>query len=107
MGFLCILKMYHVRLFIVEENGVWNSSQMMWDSFQILAIIAENLHFLCFLNPSCIRRSVPMYAGFGPHMQAVAHVRGQMATLVFLFSKIDFCLLKKVIFSILTLLKSI
>ena len=89
------------------KNGVWNGFQMMWDSFQILAIIAENLPFSCFLNPSCIRRSVPMYAGFGPHMQAVAHVRGQMATLVFLFSKIDFCLLKKVIFSILTLLKSI
>ena len=89
------------------KNGVWNGSQMMWNSFQILAIIAENLPFLCFLNPSYICRTVPMYAGFGPHTQAAAHVRGPMATLVFLFSKIDFCLLKKVIFSILTLLKSI
>ena len=29
------------------KNGVWNGSQMMWDSFQTSAIIAKNLHFLC------------------------------------------------------------
>ena len=48
VGFLCVLKMYLVRLYIVEKNRVWNNSQMMWDSFQTLDIIAENLSFLCF-----------------------------------------------------------
>ena len=30
------------------KNEVWNGSQTMWDSFQTLAVIVENLHFLCF-----------------------------------------------------------
>ena len=67
----------------------------MWDSFQISAIIAKNLYFLCLWNPSCIRKSVPTYACFGPRMQAVAHVRGLRATLVILFPKIDFCSFKR------------
>ena len=34
MGFLCVLKIYHVRLFTVEKmTEVWNGSQMMWDSY--------------------------------------------------------------------------
>ena len=71
---------------------------MMWDSFQTSSIIAENLHFLCFWNPSCVRRSVPVYACFGSRSQAVTHVRGPMATLVILFQKIDFCSFKMLYF---------
>ena len=85
MRFLCVLKIYHVRLYAVEKKKkeVWNGSQMMWDSFQTSAIIAENLHFLCFSNPSCVRRSMPAYACFSLRMPA--HVHGLTATLVILF----------------------
>ena len=41
------------------------------------------------------------YACFGPSMQ-VAHIRGLRATLVILFSKIDFCSLKVYIFHFIT-----
>ena len=44
----------------------------MWDSFQTLAIIAENLHFPCSRNPSCVRGNVLAYTCFGlrTHNQA-------------------------------------
>ena len=98
VGFMCVLKMYLVRLYIVGKNKVWNGSQTMWDSFQTSAIIVENLPFSCFWNPSCVRRSVPAYAYFGPCTQTAAHVRGPRATLVILFPKIDFCSFKSYIF---------
>ena len=34
---------------------------MKWDSFQTLTIIAENLPFIFFGNPSCVRKNVPAY----------------------------------------------
>ena len=40
----------------------------------------------------------PIYACFGPYMQAAAHIRGKRATLVILFSKIDFCSFKSLYF---------
>ena len=36
----------------------------MWDSFQTSAIIAENLSFLCFWNPSYVHRNVLIYLCF-------------------------------------------
>ena len=98
MGFLCVLKMYHVRLYIMEKNRVWNGSQTMWDSFQTSVIIVENLHFSCFWNPSCVCRSVPMYTYFGSCTQTATHVCGPRAILVILFPKIDFCSFKSYIF---------
>ena len=94
----CVLKMYHVRLFIVEKNGVWNDSQTMWDLFQTSAIIAKNLYFLCFWNPSCVRRNVPAYTCFSLRTQAMTHVHRLRATLVILFPKIDFCSFKRLYF---------
>ena len=48
---------FHVRFLCIKnipckaldsgKNGIWNGSQMIWDSFQTSVIIAENLHFLC------------------------------------------------------------
>ena len=98
VGFLYVLKMYHVRLYIVEKNRVWNGSQTTWDSFQTSTIIVENLHFSCFWNPSCVLRSVPAYIYFGLCTQTAAHVRGLRAILVILFPKIDFCSFKSYIF---------
>ena len=84
-----------------KKKEVWNGSQMMWDSFQTSAIIAENLHFLCFSNPSCVHRSVPAYACFSLRMPA--HVHGLIATLVILFPKFFFSNLKCYIFYFNTL----
>ena len=46
VGFMCFENIPRKVLYS-GKNGVWNDSQMMLDSFQTLAIIAENLHFLC------------------------------------------------------------
>ena len=94
---LCVLKMYHVRFYIVE-NRIWNDSQTMWDSFQTSDIIAKNFPFLCLWNPSYVCRSVLAYECFGPRMQAATHVHRSRATLVILFPKIDFYLFKMLYF---------
>ena len=89
------LKIYHVRLFILEK---WDLEQLLGDVGFIPNLshyCKNNLYFLCLWNPSCIRKSVPTYACFGPRMQAIAHVRGLKATLVILFPKIDFCSFKR------------
>ena len=74
------------------KNRIWNSSQMTWDSLQTSAIIAENLHFPYFWNPSCVRKNMPTYACFGPHMWAKGHFG-------LLFPKIGFCSFKRLYFS--------
>ena len=93
-----VLENIPCNAFYSGKNGVWNGSQMMWDSFQTSAIIAENLHFLCLWNPSYVCMSVPTHACFGLHTQAAAHVRGLRAILVILFPKIDFCSFKRLYF---------
>ena len=55
---------------------------MKWDSFQTLTIIAENLPFIFFGNPSCVRKNVPAYACFSLYTQAATNVRKPRATLV-------------------------
>ena len=86
------------KVFYNGENGVWNGSQTMWNSFQTSASIVENLHFLCFWNPSCVHRNVLTYACFCLRMQAIAHICGLRATLVILFPKIYFCSFKRLYF---------
>ena len=86
------------RAFYKGKNGVWNSSQMMWDSFQISTIIVENLHFLYFWNPSCVHRIMPVYTCFGTRTQDATHICRSRATLVILFPKIDFCSFKRLYF---------
>ena len=83
------------KAFYSGKNGVWNDSQTMWDLFQTSAIIAKNLYFLCFWNPSCVRRNVPAYTCFSLRTQAMTHVHRLRATLVILFPKIDFCSFKR------------
>ena len=58
------------KAFYSWKNRGWIGSQMMWDSFQTSAIILENLPFLCFWNPSCMRRIVLAYACNGSRKQA-------------------------------------
>ena len=49
----------------------------MWDSFQTSAIIAKNLFFICFWNPNCVRKNVPvymsMYAGHDSRTQGKSY----------------------------------
>ena len=70
----------------------------MWDSLQTSTIITKNLSFLCFWNPSCLRKSMLAYACFGSRTQASTHVHGPRATLVFYFRKYIFAYLKCYIF---------
>ena len=81
------------------KNGVWSSSQTMWNSFQTLVIITENLSFLYLWNPSCVHRIVPTYACSNSHTQAANHIRRPRVTLVNFFPKIEFCLFKRLYFS--------
>ena len=80
------------------KKGVWNGSQTMWDSFQTLTIIVENFYFLCFWNPSCVRKRIFAYTCFRPRTQTTAHICGSRVTLVILFPKIDFYSFKKLYF---------
>ena len=75
MGFLCVLKMYHVKLYIMGKNRVWNGSQIMWDSFQTLANIAEN--FLSYAS-----KTLTVYAGMCLRMHALACVHRPRPTYV-------------------------
>ena len=58
----------------------------------------KKFSFLYLWNPSCIHKRVPVYACFGPHTQANAHVRRPRANLVILFPKIYFCSFKRLCF---------
>ena len=71
----------------------------MWDSFQTLAIIVENLAFYAF-------ETLAVYVKMCLRMYALARIRRLRATLIILFPKKDFCSFKSLCFSILTLLKS-
>ena len=59
MGFSVCFENVPCKALYSGKNKVYNGSQMMWDSFQTSFIIVENLHFLCFWNPSYVRKSVP------------------------------------------------
>jgi len=54
---MCFEKVPCMALYI-EKMGVWNGSQMMWDSFQTSNLM-QKLSFHSFWNPSM--RFMPMY----------------------------------------------
>ena len=69
---------FHVRFLCIKnipckaldsgKNGIWNGSQMIWDSFQTSVIIAENLHFYVY-------ETLVAYAGVCMRTHALAHLR--------------------------------
>ena len=86
MRFLYVLKIYHVKLFIVEKMGFGTAPRRC-----ALAIIAENL--------------IVENARMCLHMHALARVRkprltyvGQRPFWLFNFPKIDFCSFKRLYF---------
>ena len=54
---------------------------------QTLCMRTQEFAFFMLLNPSCIRKSLPAYACFGPRTQAATHIRGTRSALVFYFKK--------------------
>ena len=91
MRFLCVLKMYHVGLFIVEKMGFGIASRRCGIHFKPQLLLQK----ICL---SYVSEALASYACFGSHMQAVTHVRKPRATLVILFPKLDFCLFKRLYF---------
>ena len=100
MGFLCVLKMYHVRLFIVEKIEFGMAPKRCGIRSKLQPLLQKTCLSYAF-------ETLAAYARMYLHTHARACVRRPRAPLVILFSKIDFYSFKKVIFSILTLLKLI
>ena len=59
---MCVLKRYHVLLFILKKLGVWNGSQTMWDSLQTSALLHKNLSFIVSETLACVCMPVCAYA---------------------------------------------
>ena len=104
MRFLYVLKMYHVRLFIVEKmefgmaprrceihskpQSLLQKTCLFHASETLAAYAGMCLHTHAFPMYAClahVRRSLPKYVGQGPHWSFI--------------SKIDFCLVKMLYFS--------
>ena len=95
MGFLCVLKMYHVRLFIVEKMGFGTAPRqcgirskpqsllqktcLSYASKILAAYTRMCLHTHAL---ACIRRPRPTYAGRKPHAQATTHIHRTRPTYV-------------------------
>ena len=79
-----------------EKMGVWNGSQMMWDSFQNISLMQKNLSFIVSGTLACICMPVYGYAcikhAYAGLEQACAYAYMRMHALVFLglnFPKIN------------------
>ena len=57
---MCVLKRYHVLLFILKKLRVWNGSKTMWDSLQTSALMHKNLSFIVSETLACV--CMPVYA---------------------------------------------
>ena len=91
MGFLSVLKMYHVRLFIVEKRGFGAAPRQCGIHYKPWPLLQKTCLSYTF-------ETLAAYASLGPCMQATAHVRGPRAILVILFPKINFCSFKMLYF---------
>ena len=92
MGFLCVLKMYHVRLFIFEKMRFGTASKRYGIRSKPQPILQET----CLSYAS---ETLAAYARSCLHTHTLALIRRPRATLVILFPKIDFCLFKMLYFS--------
>ena len=103
MGFLCVLKMYHVRLYIVEKMGFGTAPRRCGIHSKPRSLLQKT----CLSYTS---ETLAVYVGIclrtraGLHMQAATHMWRPRATLVILFPKIDFfCSFKRFYFPFLHL----
>ena len=92
MGFLCVLKMYPVRLFIVEKMGFRTAPRRYEISSKPQPLLQKNC--LSYTSETLVE-----YTGMCLPTHALAHVHRPRATLVILFSKIDFYSFKRLYFS--------
>ena len=106
MGFLCVLKMYHVRLYIVKKIQFETAARR----YEIHSKLQPLLQKTCLFYVS---ETLTAFEGVCLHTHALAHIRrllpmyvGQGPLWSFHFQKYIFAHLK-VVFSILTHLKLI
>ena len=78
MGFLCVLKMHHVRLYIMEKMGFGMASNRCGSHSKPQPLLQKT----CLFHTS---ETLVAYAGMCMHTHALAHVHGPKATLVILF----------------------
>ena len=92
---MCFEKVPYMALYN-EKIRVWNSSQMMWDSFQNISLMQKKLSFIVSGTLTCICMPVYGYAcikhAYAGLEQACAYAYMHMHALVFLglnFPKIN------------------
>ena len=91
MRFLCVLKMYHVRHFIVEKIGFGIAPKRCGIHSKPQSLLQKTFLFYASEN-------LAAYARMCLRTHALARVRKSRATLVILFPKIDFCSFKRLYF---------
>ena len=100
MEFLCVLKMYHVRFYIVEKMGFGTASRRcgIHSKPQPLlkkTCISYTFETLAACVGMCLRmHALVVYAGCDPHTQA----KDYFGLFIYLFPKIDFCSFKRLYF---------
>ena len=80
VGFLCILKMYHIRLYIVEKMGFGMAPIQCGIHSKPQSLLQKTCIFHTF-------ETLATYAGLCLRMPALAHIHRLRATLVFYFQK--------------------
>ena len=88
---MCVLKMHHVRLYIVEKMGFGAASNRCGIHSKPQSLLQKT----CLFHAS---ETLVAYAGMRMHTHVLAHVRGPKAISVILFPKFFFSHLKGYVF---------
>ena len=86
MGFLCVLKMYHIRLYIVEKMGFRMTPIQCGIHSKSQPLLQKTCFYYYFLL-LYIFETLAAYAGVCLRVHTLAHVRELKATLVIYFQK--------------------
>ena len=93
MRFLYVLKMYHVRIFVVEKMGFGTAPRRCGVHSKPQPLLQKT----CISYAS---ETLVVHAGICLRTQVATHVRRPRVSLVILFPKIDFFSFKRLYFSL-------
>ena len=97
MGFLCVLKMYHVRLYIVEKMGFGTASKQCEIHSKPQPLLQKTCSFYVSETLAAYAR-VCLHTHALTHVQAVATYVGRGPLWSFYFQKYIFAHLKVIFF---------